>query len=227
MFCLGFAFDLIVATIPAGSFTLAWTPSPTTSLQVFRNGILQKQTLDYTLTGSAIQFVAGAIPQMGDVLLASYRIVPAGGTTPGVLCIGVGTSTNQSSSTSLGTCTIPAGTLRTGDRIEIRFDVSHDGGTSTGFQYQVLWGATQVASKTAAAVVTKATGLTSGGVNSSGTQWSTLVWGNNGLSLTGDAGNAAESAAASLTIDFRGQMSGATAETVTVRGYTVVRNPVP
>ena len=30
--------------------------------------------------------------------------------------------------TSLGTCVIPAGTLKAGDRVEIRFDYAHTGG---------------------------------------------------------------------------------------------------
>jgi hypothetical protein len=32
-----------------------------------------KRGLDYSLDGTAIQFVAGAVPQAGDSLLAYYR----------------------------------------------------------------------------------------------------------------------------------------------------------
>jgi hypothetical protein len=43
------------------------------SLLLYRNGLLMKAGLDYTLSGTNIGFVAGATPQPGDVLLASYR----------------------------------------------------------------------------------------------------------------------------------------------------------
>jgi hypothetical protein len=54
-------------------FTIVSTPTPTTSLQLFRNGLLQKGGFDYTLTGSTITFVSAATPQPGDTLVAFYR----------------------------------------------------------------------------------------------------------------------------------------------------------
>lgn len=55
------------------TFTLANAPSPSTSLHLFRNGIMQKLGFDYTFSGSTIVFVAGATPQPGDTILAEYR----------------------------------------------------------------------------------------------------------------------------------------------------------
>lgn len=55
------------------AFTIANAPAPATSLHLFRNGILQKVGFDYSLNGSTITFVSGAVPQPGDTLLASYR----------------------------------------------------------------------------------------------------------------------------------------------------------
>jgi hypothetical protein len=55
------------------TFTIANTPSPASSLHLFRNGMLQKVGFDYTLTGSTITFVSAATPQPGDTILASYR----------------------------------------------------------------------------------------------------------------------------------------------------------
>lgn len=60
------------------TFTLANIPSPGPSLALYRNGLLQQQGLDYTLSGNTITFLAGAIPQPGDTLLASYRLADAG-----------------------------------------------------------------------------------------------------------------------------------------------------
>ena len=47
---------------------------PPTSLELFRNGIVQKPSVDYSLTGATVQFLTGAIPQSGDTLLAWYRL---------------------------------------------------------------------------------------------------------------------------------------------------------
>lgn len=55
------------------TFTLVGAPSPALSLQLFRNGILQRTGVDYTLTGSTVQFLPVSTPQVGDVLQAYYR----------------------------------------------------------------------------------------------------------------------------------------------------------
>lgn len=72
------------AETPAGlingsnaTFTLANIPSPASSLALYRNGVLQKADLDYTITTSTITFAAASIPQNEDVLLASYRLADA------------------------------------------------------------------------------------------------------------------------------------------------------
>ena len=54
-------------------FTLSGSPSPPGSLQVFRNGILQRTGVDYSLTGATVTFLNGAIPQSGDVVQTYYR----------------------------------------------------------------------------------------------------------------------------------------------------------
>ncbi len=78
----GASFVFVDGEVPGGAidgsnaaFSLAFLPSPTTSLSLYRNGILMKVTLDYNLSSSTITFVDGAIPQVGDTLLASYRMV--------------------------------------------------------------------------------------------------------------------------------------------------------
>jgi len=54
-------------------FSVANTPSPASSLHLFRNGLLQRPGFDYILSGSTITFVSAAGPLVGDSLLASYR----------------------------------------------------------------------------------------------------------------------------------------------------------
>lgn len=55
------------------AFKLANAPNPPASLQLYRNGLQQAQGGDYTLGGTGIMFLPGAIPQAGDTLVAWYR----------------------------------------------------------------------------------------------------------------------------------------------------------
>lgn len=77
----GASVGFVDAEVPGGtldgsnaSFTLANSPSPALSLELFRNGLLMSQGGDYTLSGNAVTFFTLSIPQPGDVLLASYRL---------------------------------------------------------------------------------------------------------------------------------------------------------
>lgn len=76
----GTSIGFVDVETPAGTvngvnmvFLLAQTPYPSTSLHLFRNGILQKPAVDYVLNGNGVTFLSVATPQTGDLLLASYR----------------------------------------------------------------------------------------------------------------------------------------------------------
>lgn len=55
------------------AFTLSNIPNPQSSLALFRNGLMLKPGLDYTLSSAAITFLSVDIPVVGDTLQASYR----------------------------------------------------------------------------------------------------------------------------------------------------------
>ena len=55
------------------TFTLTYLPSPAISLQLFKNGQLLYKDVAYTLTSQNIVMAADYIPQVGDLLRASYR----------------------------------------------------------------------------------------------------------------------------------------------------------
>lgn len=59
-------------------FTLSQTPSPTTSLEVYLNGLMEQGGVDYTLAGNTITFSAKETPATGDVIQAYYRVPGAG-----------------------------------------------------------------------------------------------------------------------------------------------------
>ena len=60
------------------TFTLSGAPSPTNSLLIYRNGTLQTQGIDYTLSGSTVAFAPTSTPLPGDILESFYRIAGAG-----------------------------------------------------------------------------------------------------------------------------------------------------
>jgi hypothetical protein len=204
------------------TFTLVNTPSPAGSLELYRNGLLQKSGLDFSITGSTITFLTGATPQPGDMLLAFYRVQPpAGQSFVSVLCSGSGSATSGTTPTSLGSCLVPANTLVPGDRVEIALDFSHEG-AATGFAFEIRWGSTTVATRTAPAGEALATVRVHSAIGNPTNYLSFESWGTTLAQAVG-ATTSAPDLTQPLTIDLLGRMTSATSETVTLRGYRVVR----
>ncbi|HTX39985.1 MAG TPA: hypothetical protein VME43_33430 [Bryobacteraceae bacterium] len=211
------------------TFSLSAAPNPAASLVFYRNGILQKAGVDFTLNNNSIQFLPVSTPQPGDTLLASYRLAgSAGGSTvqsfpnPEVLCSGTGNTVTNQSLSSMGSCLIPAGLLLPGDRVEIRLDTTH-AGTAGGFSVAVYWGATQVLQATAGATETLVTAHADASIASTGAQLGFTSWGAV-LPFAAGVGYATDAYTAGLLIDFQGQVAGA-GDSVNLANYTVVRIP--
>jgi hypothetical protein len=211
------------------SFGLSTAPNPPASLSVYRNGVLQKAGQDYALNASVVQFVAASTPQPGDTLLASYRIADSGssgttqsGTSPQVLCGGSGTSTQSTTLAAIGTCTIPAGVMAAGDRIEIRFDLSHVN-SAGGFSVELDWGGTVVVHRDAAASETLVSGRVDATMLAAGAQTSSQTWGTL-LAFGATAGNAADAYTDGLTVTLLASVVQAS-DSLTANSFTVVRIP--
>jgi hypothetical protein len=211
----------------SGAFTLSAIPAPSSSLALYRNGVLQMAGQDYSLSANAIQFLAASTPQPGDTLLASYRLTPAGAPQgppgPQILCSGMGAATSSTTSTTLAACTIPAGSIQPGDRIKIGFDFSHEG-SLTGFTFAVNWGNTLLVKRNAAVSDAFVSGWAEAGVNTPACQMSVQTWGTL-LSLAAGVQNAYDSLSYTLVLAFQGQMAATTTDTVTLRNFSVVRYP--
>jgi len=227
--------NFVDAEIPAGAvnglnatFTLASAPSPTGSLALYRNGLFQRQNVDYQLSTSTITFFLASIPVTGDLLVANYRFAAPAGllsalATPQVVCSSTGSSTSGTTLAELGSCTIPAGLLGVGDRIEIQFQYGH-AGTATGFTGAVMIGGTTVAARSVTATETLLAGQTSFGIYADGQTWNTQSWGV-ASSLVVNAGTASENTALALRVSLQGHMAGTTSDSVFLRNFTVIRYP--
>jgi len=223
------------AETPAGTvngvnaaFTLVFAPSPATSLIIFRNGLLQAQGFDYSLSGNVVTFLAGSLPQTGDELIASYRYANPSNvlgtlTAAQVICSSAGAATSAIVSTSLGSCTIPAGLLTTGDRIEVQFYYRHTG-TATAFTAEFHWGSTTVLARTSVAGELALSGHATLGILSTGQSWDAQSWGNT-FALANAVGLAAENTSFSLTITFPVRFAGTTSDVITLSNFTVIRYP--
>jgi hypothetical protein len=148
--------QFIDAETPAGlvdgynaAFKLSAAPDPPGSLTVYRNGMFQKSGVDYTTAGSTLTFVPAATPQPGDILVAGFRLgsggAPQTDDAPGLvtLCNLKGTQTLGTELEILGSCRIGAGLLRAGDRLDIRLETEHAGGSS-GFIVAMKWNETSL-----------------------------------------------------------------------------------
>jgi hypothetical protein len=223
------------AEVPAGAvngsntvFTLASTPSPAASLELYRNGLLQRQSADYQISGNVVTFFVASVPVSGDLLVASYRFANPSDplsslASPQVVCSNTGSGTSSTALTELGSCTIPAGLLGAGDRLEVQFHFGHTG-TATGFTGAVLMGSTTVASRAGGAGEPLLVGHSSFGIYGSGQAWDTETWGT-ALNLVANAGPAGENTAQAVRVSLQGQMAATTSDSVFLRNFTVIRYP--
>jgi hypothetical protein len=203
---------------------------------LFRNGLYLTPNFDYTLSGSTITFVPGAIPQPGDTLTASYRVDTSASTdisgfntgsnllhtaAAQVICSAAGFGTDATSWTTLGGCDIPADGLNPGDSIEVRFTFAH-AGTTTGFNLQVNWGATTILTRTAAAQDAAVAGHAEAGVTASGAAITVESWGTV-LPFLPAILNAPQQLG--LEVTFQAALAAAGTDTVTLTNYAVLRYP--
>jgi len=112
------------------AFTLANIPNPSTSLALYRNGLRQSLTVDYTFASNTVTFQAGSAPRPTDILLADYRL----NVLPGVGFIDAetpaGTINGVNGSFTLAQAPSPASSLdlyRNGIRLESGVDYTLSG----------------------------------------------------------------------------------------------------
>ena len=209
-------------------FMLNFTPSPPSSLDLYRNGVRLTSGSDYLLSIKTITFFQASLPNTGDLLAASYRYAnpddPATSlAAPQVVCSSIGGGTASTVASDLGTCTISAGTLHIGDRIEVQFQYEHVG-TVSGFNGEVRIGTTSAFSRDVTAAETLLVGTVGFAIGLSKQIFSTQSFGTS-LAQTVSAGTTSELVGNDLTFHFKGHMLAAGADTVNLRTFTVIRYP--
>ena len=220
------------------TFTLAIVPSGR-SLQLFRNGLYMTPDFDYSLTASAVKFVGGNIPQPLDTLTASYR-VDAASLTAGqlknlsgasltqahavqVLCSATGTTTGNTTYSSLGYCLVPVGAFHPGDRIEVRLSVEHTG-TASAFDMEAMFGGTVAMLRHGGVQDSALAGHVDVSVGDSGVQLTAESFGTV-LPVLGSVVSAA-TPTADIRIDFLARLSkSGVSDKIALRNYTLLRYP--
>lgn len=129
------------ASVPAGTvngtntqFTLASTPSPASSVAVWRNGLFLKPGADFTVSGNVLTLLGTSTPLVGDTILASFRT----GTVAGVTFVDSETPTGAANGANavftLANAPNPSTSLtlyRNGLRMQAGGDYSLSGSTIT------------------------------------------------------------------------------------------------
>jgi hypothetical protein len=231
------AMYLVAGEVPSGVvsganqfFTLASVPGPPESLQLYRNGVLQKMGLDYTLSGKIVTFALAAMPQPGDVLLAYYRTFQgstpppgASGALPQVICGAPGGSTNALSLTTLGSCTLGSSLLQAGDRLEIEFDFAITGSPADAYEVQLLWNGTPILARNLVAGDTTSTGRVSIAIGNTTRQYATSSFGLVSVQQVGTG--LLPLPGASFPVEIRGRLAANPSSQLTLTSYVITRIP--
>ncbi|MDX2154397.1 MAG: hypothetical protein SFV54_26890 [Bryobacteraceae bacterium] len=137
-----------------------------------------------------------------------------------VVCSAEGTGSGNTTMTTLGGCTLPAGFLQLGDRLETRFDYSHEG-SAGGAGVEVRWGAATVLTRDITAMESLLAGRLDGSVGASQAYWSGQNWGSV-TAIQPTASSTAEPGTGGVTVQFRGRVM-VSGDTITLRQFTVLR----
>jgi|GEM_PF-1194496 len=211
-------------------FTITGTPLPPESLQVFRNGVLQRVGLDYALSGSTIQFVLAAVPQPNDILVAYYRTAETTGSPstgvgllPQVLCSKAGLRTTSLSFASLGACTLGGGLLFPGDRLEIQMDWKQDGVAAGAFDVELLWGGTPFYTRSFQTSDTTAAGTVRVSIGTSARQFTAQSFGS--VSALTTATGTLNLPPSAFQFSVRGRVADAVNGALLLTNFSVIRYP--
>lgn len=210
-------------------FVLAHAPTPASSLQLIRNGIVLKQGGDFSLASNLIVFNFPNIPVADDTILASYRVASGVVSDPGVaspmvpqiICSLNGATSSSSQLTGLGVCTIEANVLKAGDAIEVKYELVH-AGTNSATTVNLKWGGSLIGTVTMAANESVTVGEARIALGNSATVWSSKTWGAHSA-LAQAAGLLTSSVGQLETVTIEAQVAGQGTDSILLHDLSVVR----
>jgi hypothetical protein len=142
---------------------------------------------------------------------------------PQVLCSSSGGSTSSTSLTVIGSCSIPASFLDSGDRIVVQFTVNHTG-TASAFDVEMRMAGSTVYTRSLPSTEQRIAFDGSAGLYGSGAAWQIQTFGVS-ASLDLKLPEFAITPTSAFTIDFRGRLATSSGDSVALRNYSVIRYP--
>lgn len=142
---------------------------------------------------------------------------------PQIVCSKSGSSTSNTSATSLGKCRVPLALLRAGDRFEVRVELSHQG-SSSAFSYSINWGNAILTARSGAGADAQFSTRLDTLPNGATLYWGWQSWGSATGALAG-TGLSTSLALIDTDVEVFGQMATSTSDAVTLQNLTVIRLP--
>jgi hypothetical protein len=142
---------------------------------------------------------------------------------PQVVCSSSGGSTSSTSLTNLGSCTVPAFYLDSGDRLVVIFTATHTG-TSSDFELELRMAGSTLYTRSLPNTESGMAFEGSAGLYGSGAAWQFKTHGNV-AAIESKLVDFAINPTSTFTIQFRGRLLSSSADTIAIRNYTVLRYP--
>lgn len=142
---------------------------------------------------------------------------------PQVLCSSSGGSTSSTALTVIGSCSIPASFLDSGDRLVVLFTVNHTG-TASAFDVEMRMAGSTIYTRSLPASEQRIAFDGSAGLFGSGAAWQIQTYGVT-ASLDSKLPEFSINPTSAFAIDFRGRLTTSSADSVAVRNYSVIRYP--
>ena len=142
---------------------------------------------------------------------------------PQVLCSSSGGSTSSTALTVIGSCSVPASFLDSGDRLVVQFTVNHTG-TASAFDVEMRMAGSTLYTRSLPSSEQRIAFDGSAGLFGSGAAWQIQTY---GVSAAVDMKlpEFSINPTSAFTIEFRGRLTATSADSIALRNYTVIRYP--
>ncbi len=142
---------------------------------------------------------------------------------PQVLCSSSGGSTSSTALTVIGSCSVPASFLDAGDRLVVQFTMNHIGSASA-FDVEMRMAGSTLYTRSMPSSEQRIAFDGSAGLFGSGAAWQIQTFGVS-ASVDMKVPELSINPTSAFTIDFRGRLTTSSADSVSLRNYTVIRYP--